>query len=156
MSEKTKGKLENRIVRILRKTLKKHPIAHRLCEKYEEDIGLIDDIPIRFEPIDVSAKTVNGEIILNSKLLEGEFRDNMRYLVHEFVHALQQENGLVEEKPESGEYLDDPNEIEAFQAQLDFMDGCYSEEEVQEYLEQLLDHHNIKGKERKRKIQELA
>ena len=146
--------LEKKIIKILRKELKKQPMAQHLCKKYNEDLNFIDDIVIKFEPIDVSAKTVNGEIILNSKLLEGKFRDNMRYLIHEFTHALQQENGMVE--PSGNEdYLDDPNEIEAFQNQLDYMEETYNEREIQQYLEQLLDHHNIHGKKRIEKIKEL-
>lgn len=143
------------MIGLLRKKLRKHPIARRLCDKYDEKPNFIDSIPIKFEPLDVSAKTVNGEIILNSKLLDGEYRDNMRYLIHEFVHCLQQDNGKVDGDKGDGDYLDDPNEIEAFQAQIDFMEDCYDEKEIQQYLDQLMDHHDIKGKERKRKIKQL-
>ncbi len=146
--------LENKIIKLLRKELKKQPMAKHLCKKYDEDISFIDSVVIKFEPMDVSAKTINGEIILNSHLLEGKFRDNMRYLIHEFTHTLQQENGMVE--PYGNEdYLDDPNEIEAFRTQLDYMEETYNEKEIQEYLEQLLDHHDIHGKKRIQKIKEL-
>jgi hypothetical protein len=148
-------KLEEKVISLLRKKLRNHPIARRLCDKYGEKPDFIDSIPIRFEPLDVSAKTVNGEIILNSKLLDGEYRDNMRYLIHEFVHCLQQENGMVDGGKE-GDYLDDPNEIEAFKAQIDFMEDCYDEKEIQQYLDQLMDHHDVKGRERKRKIRQLV
>lgn len=150
-----KKKLEEKLIALLRKLLKKHPIALKHCEEYNEDPGFIDNIPISFQPLDVSAKTVNGEIFLNSHLLDGELRDNMRYLIHEFVHCLQQENGKVDGKSKDADYLDDPNEMEAFQAQIDYMQDAYDDEEVQNYIEQLLNHHDIKGKERKRKIREL-
>jgi hypothetical protein len=99
---------------------------------------------------------VNGEIILNSKLLEGDFRDNMRYLVHEFTHCLQQEHGKVDESSKDKDYLDDPNEKEAFKAQVDFMETAYDPEEIQVYLDGLMKHHDVRGKERIRKIKELA
>jgi Mlc titration factor MtfA (ptsG expression regulator) len=146
--------LKSKVIKLLRKELKKQPMAKHLCKKYNEDLDFIDSLIIRFEPIDVSAKTVNGEIVLNSHLLESKFRDNMRYLIHEFTHALQQENGMVDQTGDK-DYLDDPNEVEAFRTQLDYMEETYNEKEIQEYLEQLLDHHKIKGKDRIRKIKEL-
>jgi len=139
----------------LRKKLKRSPVAHRLCDKYDEDVDFIDEISILFEPLDVSAKTVNGEIILNSKLLEGDFRDNMRYLIHEFVHCLQQEHGKVDESTKDEDYLDDPNEQEAFKAQVDEMETTYDPEEIQIYLDGLMKHHDVRGKERLQKIREL-
>jgi hypothetical protein len=146
---------KEKLITELRKRLKKNPVAHRLCDKYDEDPEFIDDIPIRFEPLDVSAKTVNGEIILNSKLLEGDFRDNMRYLIHEFVHCLQQDHGKVDESTKDEDYLDDPNEKEAFKAQVDFMETAYDPEEIQVYLDGLMKHHDVRGKERLQKIKEL-
>ena len=139
----------------LRERLKGSQTARLLCDKYDEEPDFIDNIPIRFEPLDVSAKTVNGEIILNAKLLEGDFRDNMRYLIHEFVHCLQQEHGKVDEVTKDEDYLDDPNEVEAFKAQIDFMETAYDPEEIQTYLDGLMNHHDIKGKERIQKIKEL-
>lgn len=150
----TNKKFEKQLVEQLRKELKKQPIAQHLCNKYDEDISFIDTIPIRFEPLDVSAKTVNGEIVLNSKLLQEDRRDKLRYLIHEFTHTLQQENGMVDGTKHEN-YLDDPNEIEAFKAQLDYMEEEYDEREIQKYLEQLLDHHHLHGKERIEKIKEL-
>jgi hypothetical protein len=146
---------KEKIISLLRKTLKNSPIARHLCEKYDEDENFIDTIPIDFAPLDVSAKTVNGRILLNSGLLEGEFRDNMRYLIHEFVHCLQQENGDVG-KGADGDYLDDPYEIEAFWYQLEGMEDMYDPKEIQEYIEGLLDHHGLKGKDRKEKEKELT
>lgn len=149
---------EKKIISLFRKYLKENHIILSICEKYKEKNTdeIIDNVPIRFEPLDVSAKTVNGEIILNSELLKGDFRDNVRYLIHEFTHVLQQENGKVNSTTGKDEnYLDDPNEIEAFQNQIDYMEEVYSEKEIQEYMDQLLDHHNIKGKERIKKTREL-
>jgi Mlc titration factor MtfA (ptsG expression regulator) len=117
----------------------------------------VDEVKIHFKPIDVSAKTINGVIILNEKLIEsGDWEDVMRYVVHEMVHVMQQEDGKVNGRVDKNRYLDDKNEQEAFQTQLEYMDDHESHENVQLYLEQLLDHHDIKGKERKEKIRILT
>jgi hypothetical protein len=155
LSTRDRKGLESKVISLLRKKLKSSPLARRLCDKYNEELDFIDTIPIEFQPLDVSAKTVNGRILLNSKLLEGEFRDNMRYMIHEFVHCLQQENGDVG-SDDGGDYLDDPHEMEAFWFQIEGMGGMYSPEEVQEYLEGLLDHHGLEGKERDEKKEELT
>lgn len=146
---------QRKLVEKLRSRLKKTKVARRLCNKYGEDLDFIDSIPIRFAPLDVSAKTVDGEVLLNEKLLQGEFRDSLRYLAHEFVHCLQQKHGKVNEQTKDEDYLDDPNETEAFKAQIDFMETAYSPEEIQIYLDGLMRHHDIRGKERLRKIKEL-
>lgn len=126
------------------------------CKEYNRDPDFVNDVHISFEPLDVSAKTVNGEIFLNENLFgKGDFHDAMRYFQHELCHVLQQEAGMVNGKTPKKDYLDDENEIEAFQVQLEYMNE-HTPEEVQEYLEQLMDHHNISGKERKRKIRELT
>jgi len=152
LSKRDQEGLEKKVVSLLRKKLKGSPLARRLCDKYDEELEFIDTIPIEFQPLDVSAKTVNGRILLNSKLLEGEFRDNMRYMIHEFVHCLQQENGDVGSDNGEGDYLDDPHEMEAFWFQIEGMEDMYSPEEVQEYIGGLMDHHDLTGKERKEKI----
>jgi hypothetical protein len=146
---------QKKLVEQLRKRLKRTKVARRLCAKYGEEPKFIDSIPIRFEPLDVSAKTVDGEIMLNEKLLGGEPRDCLRYLVHELVHCLQQKHGKVDEQSDNVDYLDDPNEKEAFKAQVDFMETAYDPEYVQTYLDGLMSHHDVRGKERLRKIREL-
>lgn len=155
LSKRDQEGLEKKVISLLRKKLKNSPLARRLCDKYDEDLEFIDTIPVEFQPLDVSAKTVNGRILLNSKLLEGDFRDNMRYMIHEFVHCLQQENGDVSSEND-GDYLDDPHEVEAFWYQLEGMDDMYSDREITEYLDGLADHHDLTGKERKKKIKELT
>jgi hypothetical protein len=155
LSIRSEDEREKRIVPLLRQRLKNSRLGRRICDKYGEDEDFIDTIPISFEPLDVSAKTVNGRIILNRRLLEGEFRDCLRYVLHEAVHALQQENGDVG-SGDKGDYLDDPHEIEAFWYQLEGMDDMYSPKEVQEYLEGLMDHHGLEGRERKEKMKELT
>jgi hypothetical protein len=152
---------QRKLILRLKKQVKEESSFLEECEKYNIDPDFVDDVKVSFVPLDVSAKTINGEVFLNEKLLDsGSFRDALRYFCHENLHILQQNRGLVSYKEdknsESGEdYLSDPNEIEAFQAQLDYMSDHYSEEEIQDYLEHLLDHHNIEGEERVEKAKEL-
>ena len=125
------------------------------CKEYNKPIGFIDTIDVSFEPLDVSAKTINGKVYLNEKLYHRPIDDQIRYTIHELVHCLQQEAGLVDSK-KTDDYLDDENEQEAFNAQISYMCEHDSPEEVQNYIENLLDHHNIKGEERKEKAKELV
>lgn len=105
----------------------------------------------------MSAKTINGLVVLNENLIEtGKWEDIMRYVIHEVVHVMQQEAGKVQGKVDKDEYLDDENEQEAFQAQIEYMDDHEPPEKIQQYLEQLLDHHDVKGPKRKHYIRELT
>jgi hypothetical protein len=109
------------------------------------------------DDLDVSAKTVNCEIFLNGKLFdEGNWDDQMRYVVHEIIHVMQQEAGEVNGQTSDEDYLDDENELEAFKAQISYMSDHEPPEEIQQYLEQLMDHHDMQGKERRLKIEELT
>jgi hypothetical protein len=141
-----------------KKNLKNQPVYLDLCKKYKEDIEIIDDVKISFLPLDVSAKTINGQIIINEELLKNkDWVEVERYFIHELTHVFQQKHNKVQGVVDKEDYLDDKNEQEAFQAQIEFMDdNGNSEEEIQEYLEHLLDHHDIKGKERKEKIKILT
>jgi len=144
----------------LRNALKGEKVIQEILKKYELDDSVLDHLSIRFEPLDVSAKTVDGNIILNENLLDCEWRDIMRYLVHETCHVGQQATSDVTET-QDGDYLDDENEVEAFQTQIDYMEGdghdemVYCPEEIQQYIDDLMDHHGLRGKERRKKIEEL-
>jgi len=150
------NKIYQKLVKRLKKDLKNQEQYEEKCKEYQEDKDFIDSVEIFFAPMDVSAKTVNGTIILNENLLEGEWDEIQRYIIHELTHVLQQINGLVDGPIEKGKYLDDENEQEAFRIQLDYMSDHDTPEEIQEYLENLLDHHNIKGKKRQEYIKELT
>lgn len=149
---------ENRkLIQKLKKDLKKQEEYKEMCEKYYKPIDFVDDIKITFEPLDVSAKTINGEeIILNERLLDDKYTEILKYLIHEIQHCGQSAAGKVKETPSKEDYLDDKNEQEAFRAQISFQSRHEDPEEVQEYIENLLDHHDIKGKERQEKIKILT
>lgn len=154
MSRKTE---QRKVLQKAKREIKDEPAYAEICEEYDVDTDAIDDVHVSFKPLDVSAKTVNGRIYLNDRLFEADDMDDIkRYIIHEFTHVLQQEAGLVEGQVDKDDYLDDENEQEAFQVQLEFMGDHYTPEEMQSYLEQLLDHHEIKGKERKQKIRDLT
>ena len=156
-NKKLQRQKEKRIEK-LKEVVKKEDEYIEKCEKYHKDLDFIDDVKICFDDeLDVSAKTVNGDVFLNGNLFNiGDWADQIRYVIHEIVHVMQQEAGKVNEKVDKSHYLDDKNELEAFRAQISYMADHDSPEELQEYLEQLLDHHNVKGKERVRKIKELT
>ena len=148
---------QRKILQKAKRQIKTEPAFLEICKEYDVDPGAIDDVKVSFKPLDVSAKTVNGEIFLNDRLFDaGDMDDVKRYLIHETTHVFQQEAGKVDGQVDKDDYLDDENEQEAFQVQLEFMDDHYTQEEMQKYMEQLLDHHEIKGKERKQKIRELT
>ena len=146
------------LIKKLKQQLKNEEEYLEKCKEYKRDPNFVDEVSIAFDDnLDVSAKTINGEIFLNGKLFDdGEWNDQMRYIVHEIIHVMQQEAGKVNEKVKKDDYLDDDNEQEAFQAQISYMKDHETPEELQKYLEQLLDHHDIRGKERRRKIEELT
>jgi hypothetical protein len=149
------NKLNKRIQK-LKDIVKKEKEYIDKCKEYNKSINFIDDVNISFDPeLDVSAKTVNGEIFLNKKLYNRPIEDQVRYALHELVHCLQQEAGLVDSK-KTDDYLDDENEIEAFNVQINYMKNYESPEEIQEYLEGLFNRHELPEEERQEKTKELV
>lgn len=139
----------NRMIKKMRDFLKKDGVVQEMFKEYGVDIEEIDLIPMRFGPLDVSAKTDHGVIIFNYKLLtDGDFFKDFSYGVHEMTHWLQQTTG---DKPtqsaDEGSYLDNPFEQEGFQNQVEYMANMFGEDEAEEYVDDLLEHHNIDDKE---------
>lgn len=130
-----------------------------MCKDFKVSTDFIDLLPVRFGDIDVSAKTVRGIIVLNYKLLEKDnFKNNIHYLLHEVSHAFQM---LKRKHPtkgaDEGEYLENEDEVEAFTYQIEYMDDNYGNDEADNYIEHLLNHHNIKErKDREEKKKELS
>lgn len=131
--------------------LKKDPVVKDMCEEYDFNVDDIDLIPIKFDDIDVSARTDKGVITLNWQLLEdNDFFNNIHYLTHEMLHYIQQSKEPTQ-SADDGDYLSNTFEQEAFQRQIEFIDNHSGEQEAKEYTNQVLDHHDEKGKERKEK-----
>jgi hypothetical protein len=148
---------QRKLIQKIKKQIKKEESFLGKCKEYNRDPSFVDDVKIDFKPLDVSAKTVNGDVIINEQLLEkGDWDDIMRYVTHELCHVLQQEAGKVDGVTDKEDYLKDENEVEAFGVQVEYMDEHVPEKELQEYLEDLLDHHGVEGKERKKILRDLT
>ena len=159
LAKKENNKIDSEIEIIskIKEEIKKDPITKELLRQYSKDESFIDAIPLDFsEDIDVSAKTINARILLNKNLLKEPFDIILRYAIHELVHSLQHVN-LNDDfnKYEEYEYLDRPDELEAFQVQIEFDKERRGEDAVVEYVEDLLDYHDIPENEYNDKRNEL-
>lgn len=138
----------NRMIKKLREYLKQDGVVQAMFKEYGVDIEEIDYIPMMFGNIDVSAKTDHGVIIYNYKLLtDGDFFKDFSYGVHEMTHWLQQTTGEKATKSSDDEdYLDNPYEQEGFQNQIEYIAKQFGEEEAENYVDDLLDHHEVENK----------
>jgi hypothetical protein len=148
---------ESALIEAVKALLKEHKIVKQMFDDFGVDIDSIDNIPIEFSKLRASAKTKDGHIFLNEKLLEdGDFSDDVGYIVHELCHCLQQQSGHAKyDKDPESDYLDLPAEVEAFRHQIKFMNDFYGSEEAKNYLNELLDFHEFDGSRREAKEQEL-
>jgi hypothetical protein len=160
-SKKDKTELQDSIELIskLKSELKENDIALEICKEYGHDIDIIDGLAIEFadsEEVDASAKTINARIFLNKKLMDGPFENVMRYALHEFVHSLQHmERSGTEDPYVDCEYLERPDEVEAFQFQIKYEDDVRGEDRAHEYIDDLLDYHEIPSGKKEDKKEEL-
>lgn len=141
----------------MKEQAKQDPAIIRKFKEYNVPIDNIDDISVQFCDLDVSAKTKNREIFLNEKMLDNDsdVKDPTHYLIHELVHYLQQSTGQNCNHNKNEDYLDLDTEEEAFKTQINFKKREESEEEADDYVEKLLDHHDLTGAERNKKKKEL-
>lgn len=147
-----------RLLNKLREYLKNDEVVQKMFKEYGADINEIDFIPMKFDEIDVSAKTDHGIIIYNYDLLtDGDFFKDFSYGVHEITHYLQQTCGKeATQSSDDGSYLDNPYEQEGFQNQIEYISKEFGDNEAKKYVDHLLDHHEVDSKsERKEKIEEL-
>jgi Zn-dependent peptidase ImmA (M78 family) len=107
-----------KLISEMKETVKQDPEVQEKFEEYGVPVSEIDDVHVEFCPLEVSAKTKDGKIYLNKKMLENDssIKDPTHYLVHELMHYLQQTTGnsLDSEDKKSTDYLDLPTEEEAF------------------------------------------
>jgi hypothetical protein len=134
--------------------LKQNKVVQKMFKDYNVDISYLDYIPIGFKDLDVSAQTVRGCIYLNYKLLQtGDFKQALSYMVHEIEHVLDQITGTKPtqntDKMNSEDYITSPEELNAFNIQIEFMEDEFGKNEADKYVNHLLDYHDIKGKKRK-------
>lgn len=138
--------------------LKENKVVKKIFSDFNVDVEHIEQMPIDFADLKVSAKTKDGKVYLNSKLLEdNDFKDDIHYIVHEAVHWLQQTHGDSRKykKDDEDEYLDLPTEIEAFRYQLQFIKDFQDNVQAEQYVDDLLDFHEFEGERRTAKKKEL-
>lgn len=137
--------------------LKNDETMQRVFDEYKVDINEIDFIPTFFKELDVSAKTDHGIVYLNYQLLaDGDFFKDYSYLVHEYSHWLQQTTGAKPtQSSDDGDYLDNKFEQEGFQNQIEYIANQDGEEEAKDYVENLLDHHEVKSKKERTDKKEI-
>jgi hypothetical protein len=153
---KTKGiphKKLRPLIEKVRNRVRQHPVVQKMFKKYKVDLEEIELIPMCFADLDVSARTDHGVMYFSTKLLEdGDFDKDDHYLVHEMTHFLQQTTG---DKPtpgsDEGEYLDNPAEKEGFQNQSEYLAETRGDLAAEKYVNQVLNHHDVKGKSERRK-----
>jgi len=145
------------LINKMRAAVKKDKTVADKFKEYHISLDDIDTVPVCFCDLEVSAKTKDKKIYLNKNMLskENPFEFAIPYLAHELVHYLQQSTGKNLTKNKADDYLDKPTEMEAFQTQVEFKKENEDEGQAEEYVDKLLDYHNIGGRERKEKEQEL-
>lgn len=134
--------------------IKSDPEVIEKFEEYGIPLSYLDDVSVEFADLDVSAKTKDEKIYINKKLIE-KGQDPTHYLVHELVHFLQQHTDKADPHKHEKEYLDRETEMEAFQSQVDYKKREESPEKAEDYVDGLLDYHDVDGKEREDKKEEL-
>lgn len=137
--------------------IKSDEIYRELCDEYDHDPDIIDGISVIFtDDIDVTAKTINAKVFLNSALLDEKMEIIGRYLLHELTHCFQHmEKEGKKRKQKDKIYLNRPEELEAFQYQIKFDSDKRSEKEVNKYVNNLISYHKIPKEKRKEKKEEL-
>lgn len=150
----------NKLLKIISKVVQKLKTSQTMIDKFKEyDVSIdeIELIPICFADLDVSARTEHGIIYLNYSLLsDGDFEGDDHYLAHEIDHYLQQTTGNGPTQGSTDDtYLDNEFEQEGFQTQTKYLSETKGDDAAEEYMDKVLDHHEVEGKERKEKRKEL-
>lgn len=157
-AQKKENNLEDitEILADIKRELKDNEIVHEICKEHGFDIDIIDGITLEFvDDLEASAKTVDSRIQLSSDLLQEEFEIMMRYAIHELVHSLQHMRSEGIDPYATDEYLDREDELEAFQFQIAYDSEERGEEEALEYVEELIEYHEIPEEEKEDKKEEL-
>lgn len=141
----------------VRQRVKDSEVYRDMCEEHGVSIDYIDIVPMAFDDIDVSARTNKGCIYFNFALLDdGDFEAEDHYMIHEMVHHFQQCFGDGPTKGSTEDsYLDNEYEQEGFQAQTEYLSETRDDEAAEEYVEKVLDHHDVPKKERDKRREDL-
>jgi hypothetical protein len=154
-TEKLYLSIENsvRLIKEIKDELRTRDVVKEVCKEYGFTTDIIDGVVIKFDDIETSAETVNGEMVLNNELIKEEFDVLMRYPVHELVHVFQhmRREGTGGDPYEGVEYIDRPDEQEAFIAQIEDEKESRGEEAAEEYVDELLTYHKVPEQEKPEK-----
>lgn len=146
----------SKIIQEAKNRVKQQEALRKCFEKYNLDINEVDDVPVCFADIDVSARTDHGVIYLNWELLDDGFPENDHYLAHELTHYAQQTTG---DGPTDGStddtYLDNKYEQEGFKVQTEFLSETEGDGVAKDYINQVLNYHDVPKSERAKKRKEL-
>lgn len=150
----------DRLLKLIQKAkdyLKSDETMLKVFAEHDVPIDYIDLMPVGFKSdIEVSATTERGVVWLNYKLLCDGFENNYSYLIHEFTHSLDQ---LFSDGPtqgaDDGEYLKNPDEQRGFQNQILYIAEHEGEDKAEEYVEDLLDHHDVTKEKDKESISDI-
>jgi hypothetical protein len=141
----------------IRSEILNDPIAKDIASELNDDSdNFLKCVSISFGELDVSAKTWNGNVILNHKLMDKPFPIMMRYVVHELTHAVQHilNNGSQNSKSK-GDYLGKDTEVEAFQRQVEYHAENVSDKDAEKYVDELLAYHDTPKSKREDMREEL-
>jgi hypothetical protein len=131
----------------LKKRVFDSDVVKDMLKEYDIERSEIDLWPICIAKIPVSARTDHGVIYLNIDLfakgdIEEQLDANDHYLPHELTHVCQQTTGNKATPGSTDDnYLDNPTEQEGFQNQTKYISDTKGDEEAEEYVDQVLDHH---------------
>jgi len=155
--KKIEPKVLLKIIERAKKSIKNNDIMKDVFKKYNIDINEIDNVPIAFKDLNVSARTEKGVIYLNYRLLcNGDLIKISGYLIHELTHYAQQTSGSKPKQNSTGkDYLDNKLEEEGFQNQIGYIAETKGKDSSEKYVDQVLDHHDVKDSKREDKKEKL-
>ena len=153
-----------KLLQMLKDDLKENKIFKDMVKDFGHDLDILDGVSIEFsDDIDTTAKTVNGKVYLNMKLINAEPSKILRYLVHEMVHVFQHMKNEGKKQDSKGDYLKMPDEVEAFTYQLKHQEKNESSakdtregDDVVSYLKNLMKYHKVPKKEQEDILKDLT
>lgn len=150
------SKLSKALDRV-KKRLKNNQVVKDMFKKFKIDLNELDFVPMCFADLDVSARTEHGIIYLNYSLLaDGDFDKDDHYLTHELTHFCQQTTGDGPTKGSTDDnYLDNPAEQEGFKNQTEYLSETRGDDAAKNYVNKVLDHHDVPEDERGKRKREL-
>jgi hypothetical protein len=136
-----------RLIKKMKKNLKNNEILQKIFKDYNLDIEELEYVPMMFSNLEVSAKCDHGIIYFNYKLLcDGDFEKDYSYALHELTHFCQQTTGKkATQSSDDGSYLDNKYEQEGFQNQVEYIADQFGEDEAEQYVDDLLEHHEVEN-----------